>query len=386
MTLAWYGQLHTAAYASTARFVTGSGASSNLNPTFADVGRGAMDVSANSTRFGVRLGMPSVLGAAVEGQLEVDFRGGSTTSNSSAFANPVLRYRIAYGALTWKTGFGSVGVGAGQNFGVLAPVAPVSSAYLADQVFASAGNAWRRHPQARLFGTANLSEQLGLSFAAAVLHPSDVGATTAAEGVDAGAGVRSRRPDYEGRVALQVKREAKRVLEVGVGYGYGSERFENGAEAEDLAKTILAVDAQLDLGLVGARGEWFMGENADVYGANIGGTRRGTTAGPDFNPEANATTGFWGQLLVNPIAGVQLTGGYGQETPDEDDLDASGYSVTTPARISKNEMLMAGVIWTPAKAWRLGLEWRRTTTTYRTDVGEDEREADQTALSTAFVF
>jgi hypothetical protein len=384
--ITWYGQLHTAAFASTDRFVTASGASSNLNPAFAAGGRGAFALSANATRLGLRVGLPTVLGATGTAQLEVDFRGGTTTSNFSAFGNPVLRYRIAFGQLLWNTSFGSIGVGAGQDFGLVAPLTPVTSAYLPDQVFASAGNAWRRHPQARVFGNAALSESVGLTFAAAALPPADVGATSAAEGVDSGAGVRSRQPDLEGRVAVKMSRDKKSLLEVGVGYGHGTERFENAGSAEDLNKKILAVDGQLDLGLVAARGEWFMGENADVYSANIGGAARGTAAGATFDPKGNQTTGFWGQLVVKPIAEVQLTAGYGQETPDEDDLDESGYTATAPTRFSKNAMVMAGVIWTPAKAFRVGLEWRRTTTTYRSATEETDREADQTALSTAFVF
>ena len=57
----------------------------------------------------------------------MDFRGGSnqdeptSTQNPSSFYNSATRIRKAYGSATWKTDIGSFGIGAGQEFTIVAP-------------------------------------------------------------------------------------------------------------------------------------------------------------------------------------------------------------------------------------------------------------------------
>lgn len=375
--LTWYGIVHTAAYSTSSR------ASSNVFAATATQGggRGALIIAANASRFGLRLGLPEVGGATLSGVFEMDFRGGWTSTNTSAYTSAALRLRKAYGSAVWKTGMGSVGIGAGQEFTIVAPVAGVSAGYLADQLFTNAGNPNRRHPQFRLFGDVGFTDEVALTAAAAVIHPADVGTATnyANDTVFEGAGVRGRSPDLEGRVALQYKKDKKPVVEVGAGYAYGKERQGVEPVTDNVNKTLFAADVNVNLGLVQVMGEWFTAKNADVYTVNIGGATRGTAAAG--NLEANGTTGFWAQVVLTPTPLFQVTGGFGQEKPKEGDLGDSATAIT------KNTQLVVGAILNPSKNWQAGLEWMRTKTTRGSGTAAStDDDVDQVVLSNRFSF
>lgn len=373
VTITPYGFILAAGFLSDTKFGTATTSQQDY-PSFAYGGPGSTFFSARQTRIGVRLDFPDALGATVKGVVEADFKGGyaGATSNAQAYV-PLPRLRIAWIAATWEGAGGHVGVGAGQEYGLVNPLFATSSAWVADPIFYDAGNLWRRSTQLRVFGDVALPSGLGVGWAAAVLDPIDSVPDAAP---DYGPGNVSREPDLEARVAVSWRQAKQLVAEVGVGGWYGKERFyPAGAASQTVTKRLVGVDAQVNLPVpvvpITLKGEWFTGSDLDTYWGDLG---TGVVGAPAA-PVGVASTGFWAQAVLQPLALVQLVGGYGMEDPSDAHL-ADG------AR-SENQMIQAGVIVTPARFWRVGVEWAQTRTSYE---NAGSRTGNQLAISTALTF
>lgn len=382
VTITPYGFILAAGFFSDTKF--GTATTSQMDyPSFAVGGRGGVFFSARQTRFGLRFDFPEALGATIKGVIEADFKGGyaATSNNNNQAYVPVPRLRLAFLSATWKQSFGSIGIGAGQEYGLVNPLFATSSAWVADPIFYYAGNLWRRSTQLRVFGDVGLPAALGVTWAAAVLDPIDnVGTAANQISQDYGPGNQSRMPDLEARVAVNWKQDKKLVAEVGVGGWFGKERWvTTGGTVDNTTKRLIGVDAQVNLPVpvvpISIKGEWFKGSNLDTYWGDFGtGITGGAApiAGPRFGIES---TGYWVQAVVQPANVLQLVGGIGMENPSDTHLAAGDRN--------KNRMIEAGVIFTPSKNWRAGVEWCRTTTSY---LGEADRKGNQIAVSTALTF
>jgi hypothetical protein len=381
VTITPYGFILAAGFFSDGLFGTVSGTpavtTSQMDyPSFALPGRGGTFFSARQSRFGLRFDFPEALGATIKGVIEADFKGGyaGTTNNNNQAYVPVPRLRLAFLSATWKQSFGNVGIGAGQEYGLVNPLFATSSAWVADPIFYYAGNLWRRATQLRVFGDFGLPSALGVTWAAAIEDPIDQVRDTTP---DYGPGNQSRMPDLDGRVALNWKQNNKLVAEVGLGGWYGKERYVGTAGAVNVTKRLVGVDAQVNLPVpaipITLKGEWFNGSNIDTYWGDFG---AGVVGAPDA-PHGVRSTGYWAQVVLQPASMFQLVGGVGIEDPKDSDLPgAAGTKL-------KNRMVEAGVIFTPSKTWRAGVEWGHTTTTYR-DQGSQSN--NQIAVSTALTF
>jgi len=331
---------------------------------------------ARNSRFGVRLGLPTApFGAKLGAVFEVDFRGGFGGATNVSFYQPLMRLRLAYGTATFKVGDAyNVTLLAGQEYGLVTPLFATSAAYTGDPIFWKAGNTWHRTPQIRLSGES--TGQIGILWQAAVLSPLDN--ASGSETLFVGPGNRSRRPDLEGRIAANMKSGKTKVIEVGVGGHLGWERYSTSAAVsptEDLRSEMVGVDAQINLPIVSFKGEAWRGSNIEDYFTVGGGVAGNGTDGV----RSLRTRGMWGQLVLQPVALVQVTAGAGVEEPEGDDLSPT-------AGIHRNRQLMGGVIVNPSKNWKAAVEVTKTLTLHGTAAGLTERQGVQTAVTTAFVF
>ncbi|MBL0274752.1 MAG: hypothetical protein IPQ24_01385 [Anaeromyxobacter sp.] len=341
---------------------------------------GAFLMSARQSRFGVKLAMndDNWTGAALTGTIEFDFKGGHFATNSNGFNAGIMRLRLASAVATFKTGYGTWALLAGQDYGLVNPLFATSVAWVADPIFWQAGNAWRRSPQIRAtysnsFGAANVS------VAAAMLSPADadagVGGTTT---VTNGAGIRSRQPDIEARAALGAKLDGGISGTLGVGYHTNKRRY-NGATAPDVVDvtaTIMGVDLDVNVPYLNLRGEWFDSSGADetYNGIAASGVRAGATAGTYEKVESS---GYWAQAVLKPLDKIWVTVGVGSTKLDN-------LAATTAATVRKeNSQVEGGVILNAGKYWKVGLEVCQTTTKYFDDVKQD---AMQIALSSQLTF
>ncbi len=385
-----YGFVLMAAFFDDTKFGTSQTAVTEDYPSMVQGGPGAIFATARQSRFGVRVDFPEALGATLKGVLEADFKGGYTSTANTTANAPNPRLRIAWGTATWRTDFGSIGLGAGQEYGLVAPVFGVSSAWVADPVFYYSGNLWRRASQLRLFGDVGLPSGLGLTWAVAGLDPIENVATctsSTACAPDFGPGNLARVPDIEGRIAVSYKMEKKTVAEVGIGAQGGKERY-YGTTTIEVNKRLVALDGQLNLPYLSVRGEWFTGQNLDSYWGAFGGSGVVlTTAGtPAVITDAKAIreTGGWVQAILQPMGMsnlVQLTIGFGIDDPSDRDLEPAP-GRTPPTDITKNEMLPVGLIVNPSKNWRAGVEWAHV----MTKKGRSTFIGNQIAFSTAYTF
>jgi hypothetical protein len=338
---------------------------------------GAMVISARQTRFGVNVNAPmeNVLGATLTGKIEFDFMG----AGSSAFTNANMRLRHAFVSAVMAAGPGKFAITAGQTDGLLNPLHPESTTYLALPMFQQAGNLHRRTGQLRL-GYDFAGEAFGLKVEAGLFNPTNAGT---AGSTDQGylVGNRSGMADIEARAGFTLKPISGIGGAVGVSYNMGTRTY-TGATAgttEDVDASALGVDFMLDLTkYVHLRGEYFMGEGIDDSYAGIA-----TTSVNATTLKGVESSGYWVQAVLKPHAVIHLLAGLGNETVDE-----ATYPASAAAQRMQNDMMHFGLLLNMNKAWRVGVEYVSTTTKSRpndTAAGAD-LTASQMSLSTQLRF
>lgn len=333
---------------------------------------GSFLMSARQSRFGVKLAMndDNWTGAALTGIIEFDFKGGHLpNANSTSWNAGLMRLRLASATASWKTSYGTWAILAGQDYGLVNPLFATSVAYVADPIFWQAGNLWRRTPQIRVtYG--NQMGVLGVQVQAAMLSPSDATGTVVASG----AGIVSRMPDLEARLALSAKLDGGINGTVGVGYHTNVKRFDVGtATEEDVDVSVVGVDLDLNLPYVNVRGEYYNGEGIDdVYFGIAPGV-----VGAAGARTAPKSSGYWAQAVLKPIPAVWVSLGMGHAEYDQADAAAN-------ARY-ENDQLAGGIILNAGKYWQVSLEVVQATTKYN-DTANTSQDALQTALSSKLTF
>ncbi len=369
----------------------------------ANANGGAFLMSARQSRFGFRIGLPEDgwTGAKVNLVLEADFKAGHVptsatcavptpntsgtsfsctigTANtaSTAWYNGLMRLRLAYATIGWKTDYGNWTILAGQGYGLVNPLFATALAWTADPLFWQAGNIWRRSPQLRLTYDTKAGP-VALDVALAALSPED--ATTP---VDFGAGNRSRMPDLEARIGATYK-EGKTSIGLGLSGHYHKRRYvpTNTYAADfDATERVFGVDLDVNTQYAELKGEFFNASGADDTYNGIAPavvSFKGTAAG-GFYVRPVGTQGGWAQLIIRPVPEFDLYGGYGVEVASQQDL--SGAAADSR---SQNNMAAFGIIVNASKAWHFGAEYMNTISR---QAGGTRAEGQQFAVSTKFDF
>lgn len=292
------------------------------------VGTGSMSATARQSRVGLEIGAIPLGSWQANGTLIFDFFGGVPNfQNGTVMGLPRLLY--AFGRLE----NGSTAIQVGHDTVLLAPRDPTSLAAFSFPLFFRSGNLYLRAPQARY------ERRLGgvWSVAAGIVAP------IAGDFADfyefapaAGAGERSRRPAVQGRVGFASgNAEAPSEVSLGVSGHFGWRR--RGAVLEDSWAS--AVDANARVGRVGVAGEYYVAQNAEVFGGGIS--------------QAGRASGGWveGRLAVN--SRTDINGGFGLDRPK----DAVPRVIRT-----ENRSLFGNVIFrlTPEVATSLEYRWLET--------------------------
>jgi hypothetical protein len=336
-------------------------------------------MSARQSRFGVRLAGKdlTLTGADLSGVIEFDFKAGHVAGANAAstnWYNGLMRLRLAAATATWKSGPHAFSLMAGQEYGLVNPLFADSLAWVADPLFWQAGNLWRRSPQIRATYAGKFGD-MGLTLQGAVLSPADSFADgDGPHGTDFGAGNASGVPDLEVRAAVNAK-FGDIGGTVGVAFHNEERKYLNatGGEADSLNTNVFGVDVDLSLTkFLQVKGEYYTGSGADDTYFGIA----PSVTGAEGSREAVDSDGFWVQGIVKPVPYLNLTAGYGVANADEDVVTAAG------AR-EKNEQLQFGLLVNAGKAWRFGVEWIQTTTTYG---DESDFDASQLAISSQLRF
>jgi len=321
------------------------------------LGEGALGGTIRQTRATLTARMDAVEalgGAAVDGELDVDFFGGQQPSTGGR-TFPLPRIRRAFAVVAWP----SLELLVGQESPPIAMVSPSSLASVGFPGFASAGNLWLWLPQVRVTGLVPLTRAaeggppLELGIEAAALAPTSGEPqdpfTTRPDRAE-----RSRRPYLQGRVLARWG-EGDEAGEVGVGGHLGWLALAGGERATSKA---LAASALLPVGrMLELRAEAFTGEAL----AGLGGGGIGQSLGPGDVPVR--TRGGWVQLNVRPAAGFELGASAGMDDPEDEDLPAAG-----AARL-RNRVIAGHLLWRPGPLL-VGLEVRELRTRYPAPTAE----------------
>ncbi len=258
-----------------------------VNVPPADGHAGSFSATLRQTRVGLAIDGPTVKGVRSNATVAMDFFGG-IPGFATGQVMGLPRLLVAFARFEGQRTAAEVG----QDHMMLAPVDPTSLASFAFPALFRSGNLYLRTPQARIerrFGS----------------HLSVMGGIVAPIGGDVPgedyrfvpptlAGERSQRPGVQARVAASAgDRETSRHADVGVSGHYGWERRSVGL----VRSFASAIDFSVRRDLIGAAGEFFVGDNIDAFGGG---------AGLDARAQ-----GGWAEIQFHPGARLSFAAGAG---------------------------------------------------------------------------
>ena len=340
---------------------------------------GAFIMSARGSRFGFKVALPDdpFTGANLSGVIEADFKGGTTAATGAAWYNSIARIRLAYVTASWGDASGKLSLVAGQDWKIVAPLAPTSIAFGYDQIFTAAGNLNNRDQQIKAIY--DMAGSFGLNVSAAMLSPQDAFTGAPNGGADYDAGNRSRKPNFEGRVAVSARDGAKKLAEVGVAGAIGWRRFNNAATPNvtvDTTTHLLAADGVVNVPFVTLQGEAYASDGMeDSYTSLLSSAFVVNSTGAGAAAKATSATnvqshGYWAQAVLKPAAFVTIPVGYGMAEVRYHGLPNS-YLAPTPTTTLRvrNSQFHAGLLFNMTNPWKFGFEYVHTTSGYANNAG-----------------
>jgi len=261
------------------------------NPS-ASGARGSASLTAKQSRIGLQTSGITIGGWQASGEIIADFFAGVPNfQTGTVMGLPRLLY--AFGRIEND----HTAIEVGQDHAILAPRDPTSLAAFSFPLLFRAGNLYLRLPQARV--EQKLTANWTLSGGIVAPIAGDAG-TTFEFAPQAGAGERSKRPAFEGRVGYaRGDRDTASELQAGVSGHYGWRRV--GTQLND--SWAVAIDANARIGRLGAAGEYFTADNAEPFGGGIS--------------QPGRSSGGWaeGRFTVTPR--TMVTGGFGIDQPKD---------------------------------------------------------------------
>jgi hypothetical protein len=236
-------------------------------------------------------------GGRINGSLNMDFNGGTTSAGQSE--GHVLRIREADLSFDWRDRSISVG----QYKPLIAPLTPQSLAEVAVPALAGAGNLWLWLPQVRYEERIHWDSNSGIKLQAALLQTNEQYATVPAEYSTSLAGAR---PALEGRAAFWHKFDDTRRFEVASGFHISSTHVAGSSVASHIASLDWSFTPLSKLQISGT---FYHGQNV----APLGSLGNGFTIGLDDVVRPVHTSGGWAQvslpvtkrLTFNVFAGLE---------------------------------------------------------------------------------
>ena len=274
------------------------------------------NMTANQTRFGVKLNGQPDNNTAVNGNIEFDLYAG-VSGGTVAQNKPMLQLRHAYFSIQ----FGNTKLLAGQTWDLISPLNPSTFNY---PVLWGCGNTGYRRPQISLWHTFEAGQSTDVTMAGGFfrtiggdLTPTfTLAAGETPEGSDDGtdAGI----PTIQGRLDVQSE-FTNSNMRVGVSGLYGTLKAEtNQGNNQDYESWAVVghfmFASQNGFGL---SGEVYSGQNMQSY---MGGILNNSTI------DGVQSFGGWGSLWAQVSPKVKLSAGAGLDNPDSDDVSVGDRS------------------------------------------------------------
>jgi len=265
------------------------------------------NMTANESRFGMKINGTDDGAMKTSGRVEVDFYGGSNENKSH------LMMRHAYMKLDWPED--RFNIIAGQTSDVISPLFPSTVNY---SVGWWTGNIGYRRPQIRLtkelgFETGGYLKLEG-ALARTIGRDDAIGGTESGE--DAGF------PTFQGRASLTLPMFGAKEATIGLSGHWGEEEYDlavNGRDNEFTTWSLNLDYTQPICSKVQIKAELFTGENLDAY---LGGIGQGvtTTAGLNQYKEIGSKGG-WIAAGLGPWGNKRFNVGVAMDDVDRGDVN-----------------------------------------------------------------
>jgi len=265
------------------------------------------NMTANQSRFGMKINGPKDGGMKTSGLVEVDFYGGSNENKSH------LMMRHAYMKLDWPED--RFNIIAGQTSDVISPLFPSTVNY---SVGWWTGNIGYRRPQIRL--TKELGFETGgfLKLEGAIARTigrDDAISGGTESGEDAGF------PTLQGRASITLPMFGPKEATIGLSGHWGQEEYDiavNGRDKEFTTWSLNLDYTQPICSKVQIKAELFTGENLNAY---LGGIGQGVTTSGLNQYEEIGSKGGWIAAGLGPWGNKRFNVGVAMDDVDRGDVN-----------------------------------------------------------------
>jgi hypothetical protein len=330
------------------------------------------------TILGVDVLGPKLIGAQTSADVEVDFAGGSPTTDFGVAAG-LLRLRTAKVNLAWE----NTSLTIGQDSLFFSPLSPTSYATMLEPALSWSGNLWVWTPGVYATHRTALSDASSLVLQGGFLDPLTEGIPVF-QGRDPTAGEATRVPAVAGRIAFERTKDVRLPFTIGFGGYHARQQYQT---FPGIASWALTSDFKLGLGEhLQLSGEFYNGQAVGGLGGGIW----ASVVFPESDEPHSAihplrSTGGWGQLKLTPAPRFEINSVFGQDENYGQDLRVFPASFTYsgyPA-LQKNRTEFVNFIYKPTSVVLFALEYRRLFTVPAKATGQS---ADQINLAAGVRF
>ncbi len=322
-------------------------------PNFPGAPRPGIGATLRQTMFGIDATGPKIFGARTSAGVEIDFGGGSPTTDFGV-ATGLVRLRTAKINLDWPHTTLTIG----QDSPFFSPLSPTSYATLLEPAFSWSGNLWVWTPGIELTQRFALNDSSALVLQGGFLDPLTE-ETPEFEGRVPTAGEVSRAPAMAGRIAFDRSKASRYPFTIGFAGYRAQQQYQT---FPTVASWTLNTDIKAGFGShFEISGEWYTGQA-------VGGLGGGIWSSVIF-PEATEphtaihplrSTGGWAQLKVIPAARFEINSAFGQDENFGQNLRFFPASFTSGGFdvMQKNRTELLNLIYRPTSILLLAMEYR----------------------------
>ena len=305
------------------------------------------NMTANQSRFGVKINGPDGEAMKTSGRVEVDFYEGGAENKAR------LMMRHAYMKLDWPED--RFNIIAGQTSDVISPLLPSTINY---SVCWWTGNIGYRRPQVRL------TKELGFEGGGFLKLEGALARTigqTSFTGTDSGedAGF----PTFQGRASLTLPMLGAQESTIGLSGHWGEEEYDIAADGQDKEFTTWSLNldyTQPICSKVQIKAELFTGENLDAY---LGGIGQGVTIDGLNQYEEIGSKGGWIAASLGPWGNKRFNVGVAMDDVDRGNVNPN--SGGEPGDRTLNRSVFGNVYCAVNKQTDIAFELSHWRTEYR---------------------
>ncbi len=333
-------------------------------PNFPGAPSPGIGATLRQTVLGVNATGPKLFGARSSADVEVDFAGGSPTTEFGV-TNGLLRLRTAKVSLDWA----NTSLTFGQDNLFFSPLSPTSYATLLEPAMSWSGNLWVWTPGVEVSHRFDLSETSSLTLQGGILDPLTEEIPPFQDRVPT-AGEVSRAPAIAGHIAWDRGKNSSYPVTLGFGGYRANQQY---GTFPTIPSWTMNFDFRAGLGKhVELSGEAYKGQAVGGLGGGIWTSIEYPEAGePHTAIHPLRSVGGWGQLKVIPARRIEMNGAFGQDENYGSDLKFFPFSFTSEGFpvMQKNRTGLVNFIYKPNSILLFAIEYRHLFTAQENSAG-----------------